>query len=40
MLPAYEYLYVECENENTFSEMIHYLEEKMSQKHWLINCLV
>lgn len=27
VVPAYEYLYVECENENTFSEMIQYLKD-------------
>lgn len=27
-IPAFEYLYVECEGENPFSEMIQYLKEK------------
>ena len=27
VVPAYEYLYVECENENTFSEMIQYRKD-------------
>ncbi len=26
-IPAYEYLRVECENENTFADMIRYLDE-------------
>lgn len=27
VIPAYEYLYVECESENTFSDMILYLKD-------------
>ena len=27
VIPGYEYLYAECENDNTFSEVISYLEE-------------
>ncbi len=27
IIPGYEYLYVECENENTFSQVINYIEE-------------
>ncbi len=26
-IPGYEYLYAECENENTFSQVINYIEE-------------
>ncbi len=27
IIPSYEYIYVECENENTFSDVIQYLKE-------------
>lgn len=27
IIPSFEYLYTECENENTFSNMIHYLQD-------------
>ena len=27
VIPAYEYLYVKCESENTFSDMIRYLKD-------------
>lgn len=27
VIPSYEYLYVECENENTFSQVISYMNE-------------
>ena len=27
VIPSYEYLYAECENENTFSRVINYMKE-------------
>ncbi len=27
MIPAYEYIVTECENENTFTEVMNYLKE-------------